>query len=254
MFRQLRILLLLLVLLFVAVSTWYARASTTDWDETLYVAVYPINGDGSDAARKQIAALDKQHFDDIERFLAQQAIRYTQTRVKPIEIEIAPEVKELPPVLDRRGNFLQTGWWSLKLRWWASKNDTAEIRPDIKVYLLYYDAEEYAVLDHSVGLEKGLVTVVKAFTGRKNITRNNVIIAHELLHTVGATDKYNPGNNLPAFPNGYADPDQSPLYPQKRAEIMGGRIPLSASKAEQPDSLRETTVGPATAIEIGWIK
>lgn len=254
MFRQLRILFLLLVLLFVAASSWYSLASTTDWDETLYIAIYPVNADGSEASRKQIAALGKQQFSDIEQFFAQQAIRYTQTRVKPIEIEIAPEVKDQPPVLDRGGNILQTAWWSLKLRWWASENDTTEIRPDIKVFLLYYDSEKYNILDHSVGLQKGLVTVVKAFTGRSNITRNNVIIAHELLHTVGATDKYAPGNNLPAFPNGYADPDQSPLYPQKRAEIMGGRIPRSPTAAEQPDSLRETIVGPATAIEIGWKK
>lgn len=252
MFRQLRILSLLLILLFVAASTWYSRASTTDWDETLYIAIYPINADGSDAARNQIAALNKQQFFDIEKFFAREAIRYTQTRVKPIEIEVAPEVKELPPALDRRGNFLQTGWWSLKVRWWASENDTAEIPPDIKVFLLYYDADKYEVLDHSVGLQKGLVTIVKAFTGRKNIKRNNVIVAHELLHTVGATDKYDLRSNLPAFPNGFADPDQSPLYPQKRAEIMGGRIPLSESTAEQPDSLWETIIGPGTAIEIGW--
>ena len=254
MFKQLRILFLLLILLFVAASTLFSRLSTTDWDETLYVAIYPINADGSDAARNQIASISKNQFIDIEQYFAREAIRYTQTSVKPIEIEIAPEVKELPPVLDRGGNFLQTGLWSLKLRWWASEHDTAEISPDIKVFLLYYDSNQVEVLDHSVGLEKGLVTVVKAFTGRRNTKRNNVIIAHELLHTVGATDKYDLYSNLPAFPNGFADPDQWPLYPQKRAEIMGGRIPLSETSAEQPDSLWETIVGPGTAIEIGWKK
>lgn len=254
MFRQLRILSLLLVLLFVAVSTVYSKYSTTDWDETLYVAVYPINADGSDASARHISQLSLKQFVDIEQYFAREAIRYTQTRVKPIEIELAPEVAEVPPALDRSGNFLQQALWSLKLRWWAHNNDTAEISPDIKVYLLYHDAAQHAILDHSIGLEKGLVTVVKAFTGQQNIKANNVIIAHELLHTVGASDKYDLQNNLPLYPYGYAEPDRQPLFPQKRAEIMGGRIPLNETEAQQPNNLWETVVGPATALEIGWIE
>ena len=254
MFKQLRILFLLLVLLFVAVSTVYSKYSTTDWDETLYVAIYPVNADGSEAAARQIASLRIEQFSDIEQYLAREAIRYTQTTVKPVELELAPEVKELPPPLDRTGNFLQQGLWSLKLRWWAHNNDTADVPPNIKVYLLYYDAQQTAILDHSIGLEKGLITVVKAFTGQQNATRNNVIITHELLHTVGATDKYDLTTNLPLYPIGFADPEQSPLFPQKRAELMGGRIPLNENNAEQPDSLWETTIGRATALEIGWIE
>ena len=43
---------------------------------------------------------------------------------------------------------------------------------------------------------------------------NDMVIAHELLHTLGATDKYDPVNNAPRFPDGYGDPQQMPLYPQ----------------------------------------
>lgn len=254
MFRQLRILVLLLILAFVAASNFYYKFKTTDWDETLYVAIYPVNADRSDAAAKQIAAISMEQFSDIEQYFAREAIRYTQTSVKPVELELAPEVRELPPALDRTGNFLQTALWSLQLRWWAWQNDTAEIAPDIKVFLLYYDASHYKVLDHSVGLQKGLLTVVKAFTGQQNIRRNNVIIAHELLHTVGATDKYDIQTTLPLYPIGYAEPGRHPLYPQERAEIMGGRIPLSENRAEQPDNLWQTVVGRETALEIGWIK
>ena len=31
---------------------------------------------------------------------------------------------------------------------------------------------------------------------------NNVVIAHELLHTVGATDKYDPVTDAPRIPDG----------------------------------------------------
>jgi len=75
---------------------------------------------------------------------------------------------------------------------------------------------------------------------------------HELLHTLGATDKYDLSNNQPLFPDGYAEPELTPLHPQLKAEIMGGRIPLSQLKAIIPSSLAKTVIGPKTANEIGW--
>jgi len=35
---------------------------------------------------------------------------------------------------------------------------------------------------------------------------------------------------------------------------MGGRVPISESKAEIPKSLLQTLVGEVTAKEIGWVK
>ena len=48
MWRRLRILILLLILLFVALNTYFDRVYSTDWDIPLRVAAYPINADGSD--------------------------------------------------------------------------------------------------------------------------------------------------------------------------------------------------------------
>ena len=84
--------------------------------------------------------------------------------------------------------------------------------------------------------------------------KDNVIIAHELLHTVGATDKYNPSTGFPVFPDGYADPDKEPLLPQEFAEIMGGRILLSDNSSAMPESLDQTLICPVTAHEIKWIE
>ena len=78
------------------------------------------------------------------------------------------------------------------------------------------------------------------------------MIAHELLHTLGATDKYNPANDAPRYPDGYGDPRQMPLYPQSTAEMMAGRRMLSATRWEQAASLDEVVIGPATALEIRW--
>jgi hypothetical protein len=96
--------------------------------------------------------------------------------------------------------------------------------------------------------------VVNAFASPALAARNNVVISHEFLHTVGATDKYDPATNLPRYPIGFAEPDRQPLYPQRLAEIMGGRIPLSEHRAVMPQSLAKATIGPLTAREIGWLR
>jgi len=94
--------------------------------------------------------------------------------------------------------------------------------------------------------------VVHAFASRSLNGSNDIVIAHELLHTVGASDKYDLASGTPLFPQGFADPAQEPRFPQQRAEIMAVRRALSASESEIPASLEAVVVGPATALEIGW--
>jgi len=105
-----------------------------------------------------------------------------------------------------------------------------------------------------VGLQKGLVGVVHAFADKEMTRSNNVIIAHEILHTLGATDKYDPVTLAPNFPSGYAQPQREPRYPQLRAEIMAGRYAVDAQTFEIPQSLGDVVVGDATAAEIRWIR
>ncbi len=109
------------------------------------------------------------------------------------------------------------------------------------------------MVPHSLGLQKGLLGVVYGFADEAQDEQNAIVIAHEVLHTLGATDKYDPRSGLPVFPDGYADPDAQPRHPQEVAEIMAGRIPVSTERAEMPESLADVVVGPRTATEINWI-
>jgi hypothetical protein len=83
---------------------------------------------------------------------------------------------------------------------------------------------------------------------------NNVVIAHEILHTLGASDKYDLATLAPLYPIGYAEPAQNPLYPQTLTEIMAGRYAIDAQNSEMPESLTEVRVGEATALEIRWTR
>jgi hypothetical protein len=103
-------------------------------------------------------------------------------------------------------------------------------------------------------MQKGLLGVVHTFAQRSMAGSNSIVIAHELLHTLGATDKYDPASGAPLFPIGFAEPDRNPRYPQEKAEIMAGRRAVSAQDAEMPETLRAVMIGPATAAEIRWIR
>src|SRR6056297_15397 len=255
-FRKLRIALLLYVLLFVAAGAWINRAATTDWDDTLYLNVYPLNGDGSKKAADWIARLEERDFAPIERYLQSEAERYGRTPERALDITLAPKLDESPPRPPADANPLRVMAWSLRLRWWAwrATRDDGVPEADIKLFVHYFAPADDRVLGPSLGLEKGLVGIVNAFASRTMRGANRVVITHELLHTLGATDKYNASTSQPLAPAGLADPDRRPLYPQQRAEIMAGRVALSPSEARIPEDLQRTTVGPLTAAEIGLIR
>ena len=252
-FRSIRITLLLLVLFFVAMNTWLTRLRSTDWNEPLWLVVYPVNGDASAATQAYIDSLDQDSFDAIESFVAREAARYGVGIREPVTIRLAPQPAERHPPPPLGGSTLAVMLWSLKLRYWAFANDTFEgPEPDVQMFVVYYDPQQHDRLRHSLGIQKGLIGVVNAFAARAQTQTNNVVIAHEFLHTLGASDKYHPASNQPLYPIGYAEPQRTPLHPQRRAEIMGGRIPLSEQRAEMPGSLEQCLIGPETALEIRW--
>lgn len=251
-FRKLRIAVLLYVLLFVAVAAWINRAATTDWDDTLYVNLYPVNGDGSEQAADYIASLDASAFRPVERYLQSEAERYGHRPQRVLHITLGPRLGEGPPAVPAGAGPLEVMAWSLRLRWWAWRTTSDDGIPsaDIRLFVRYFRPVEGLVLEPSTGLQKGLVGVINGFADRSMRGANHVVITHELLHTLGATDKYDPATSLPLVPAGLADPDRRPPYPQSRAEIMGGRIALSPTEARMPEDLGETLIGPLTAAEI----
>jgi len=252
--KALRITLLLLVLAVVAGQQLLDRIGTQSWKETLWVGLFPLDADHSPAAQRYLAALGPQDFADIETFFAREGRRYGVSAETPIHIELYPQGMQLPPALPPEPGVLSIAWWSLKLRWFAWRHtDFAGHAPSrIRLFVLYHDPQTLDHLPDSHGLQKGLVGVVHAFADDAMTGSNAVVIAHELLHTVGASDKYDLATGAPLFPNGYADPQQQPLYPQAQTEIMAGRRPLSPGDAEMPRNLRHVIVGPATALEIHW--
>lgn len=255
MFKFLRIAILLLILATVAQEAWLSRSRTASWQDPLRVKIYPINGDGSPATSAYLQGLRPTAFAAIENFFVEEAQRHDLQNTRPVAITLAPPVTALPPQPPRGGSVLENVIWSLRMRWWAWRNDDLPgAKPQVRLFVVFFDPATHDHLPHSVGVRSSMIGLINAFASQGMAGSNAVIIAHELLHTLGATDKYDPANNLPRYPDGYAEPERHPLLPQTFAEIMGGRIPISESRSDIPDSINLTLIGPATAAEIGWRK
>ena len=253
LFRTIRIAILLIILVLVGGSAWLTKVRTTSWSQPLRVAIFPIAADDRKQTHAYIAQLNADTFAPIAMFMAREARRYGLTLTTPVEVYLAPQIYQPPPPPPFGGNPIQVILWSLQIRFWAWVHaDFNRPPPHVRMFVLYYDPVTSQRIAHSLGLQKGLIGVVNAYSASYQTAENNVVIAHELLHTLGATDKYDPETSLPRYPDGYADPQRKPLHPQIAAEIMGGRIALSPTEAEMPDGLAVCVVGEKTAEEIRW--
>jgi len=251
--RSLRIAILLVILAFVALGTWLDRIQSTDWDGPLLVALFPVNADGSAAAAAEITSSRTARAEILETFFATESQEHGLALDRPLRFVVAPELQDAPPLLPPDAGAMGAMLWSLRLRWWnVGVDDPPGPTPAIRLFLLFHDPALSPQVPHSSGLQKGLIGIAHLFAADHMTGSNQVVIAHELLHTLGATDKYDLATNLPSFPDGFAEPSRAPRFPQRFAELMAGRIPEAPGKARTPESLRETLIGPATAREIGW--
>ncbi len=254
MFKRLRIAFLLYLLLFVAAAQFFVDQRTKDWDEPLWVDVYAVAGDSDETTRRYLDNLDPTEFKDVEPFLAREAQRYGLALEQPFRLRLVGEHRAPLPTLSRDAGVLGILGWSLRMRWLATRLRWQADGPagDVLVFAVFHAPSAGVALDSSTALEKGLIAVANVFAARDARATNQIVLAHELLHTLGATDKYALATNAPIFPLGYAAPDARPLLPQTKAELMAGRIPIDERRAEIPRSLRDVVIGPSTALEIGW--
>jgi hypothetical protein len=253
-FRRLRVAVLFYVLVFVAAAQFFTARNTTDWDAPLWVDIYAIAGDRHPATRSYVDALRPTEFAEAEEFLAREAKRYNVLLERPFELRVVGEHRDALPQLKAGTGPLGVLWWSLRMRWLATRLKWQNDGPsgDIVVFAVFHEPAAGIALDRSTALDKGLIAVANLFADRATSATNQIVVAHELLHTLRATDKYSLTSNAPLYPDGYASPEARPLLPQTKAELMAGRIPLDEKRSEMPRHLRDVVIGPATAREIGW--
>ena len=252
-FKFLRILILLFILIAVWTTTISQKRILQNWQGTNDIVIIPIAADGDKTTTSYLKRLAERDFNQIRNFFKREIKRYRPELSHTMSIKLLEQISNSPPLPPQDNpSKLNIIFWSLKLRWWAWQN-----RPDgyhsqqIRLYVLYNKPVLGKRLPHSTGLQKGLIGIIHAFAGKQNASHNNLIIAHELLHIFGATDKYDLKTGLAIRAEGYAEPNRKPLYPQRFVEIMGRTIPRSQTSHSIGDRLSLARINAKTAKEIG---
>ncbi|MBX2836526.1 MAG: hypothetical protein KTR35_06710 [Gammaproteobacteria bacterium] len=255
-FANLRITFLLIVLTVVALTSLHQRVYSRNWNQPLQVTVFPINADGHLETADYIDQLETATFSQIDRWGVREAKRHNLALTTPFSVTLGAQIHELPPAFPAQNpNELDVLFWGLRFRWWAYRHTPEDGNglTRVRMFAMYHEGEPDVALAHSLGMQKGLMGLVHLFADAEQTQQNNIVIAHEMLHTVGAIDKYDNFGN-PAYPWGYSAPNRAPLYPQRNAEIMAGRIATSSYSSYMAESLRSVVVNKHTADEINWIE
>lgn len=258
-FFKVRVTFLLLVLAGVvswAVNDWYQRRARKYWEAPLTVALVLVEREQVPEAT--LRKLESRVF-DLERRLRQEFERHTGRALDPFSIVVKGPVQathDPPRVGDQ--DLLGLARHALAVwRWTRALDEAAEVE------WRGYDARIYLVMRPAKAHEPAFVEGESEDGGRIGFASADIddsmldfalfVSAHELFHTLGASDKYDAAGRA-AFPDGLADPEQVPLYPQPGAELMARNLALSPTSERPPESLAELWVGPKTARELGWTR
>lgn len=252
---------ILLIVLIIAARVYYRDQRKLDWDRTYNVALVQIvNGSNSNTERA-LSSFGKEVIQQsLENWFENEAKRVYKSNIKPFRFHLLGPVfsEELPPSLptDNDGFWTRYKQTSAFIKYFGDKLEQTNANPsqfDIKLYIYIYPSDKGLGYEkqHSVGTTRGRFGVVFLPIGKQSAGRTTCLIAHEILHTVGASDKYD-DNHLTIFPDGYFAPEKR--YPQEFAEIMALATPIEKGKEKDADNLDVSRVGEKTAIEVGWKK
>jgi hypothetical protein len=259
MFFHLRLTFLLGVLVIVvlwALSDVIRRKARNDWNRTLNVAIVilrtaPIDATAVDRLRDRVSALEGR--------LADEYRRYGGTTTRPFHLELygPVDVPSGPPGQPQDGVMDLVRYTYDLWRYVRDVNRRAELRAgtvDSSIYLVTRPPRTgRPSMVEGTSEEGGKVGIVEVDLDNEMADFALFVAAHELLHTLGATDKYD-ATGRAVVPAGLAEPELVPLYPQRYAEVMARNVPLAPSSERPPRTLGELRVGAVTAREIGWVK
>jgi hypothetical protein len=256
-FRRIRIAFLLSILVVTAAwggSTEYRRRIRSRWERPLQVGLVLLAPGGAvdaEAWRRGASRLSARLTEEMQRWRGPGAVPFEISVVGPVAWSRSlPFSPASGSPLDRASHAVEV---------WRTVREIDEAAGgivggfDIRVFVLAATLQGDPVgFAEGSGALNGEVAFVRGSAGG-DLSIPLLAVGHELLHTVGASDKYD-GSGHAREPGGLADPDRVPLHPQEHAEWMVGEVPVAPGQGRLPESLDELRVGPVTAAEIGWVK
>ena len=273
--RQGVLLTLLLVVVIWGFLTYQADHHTFAWDRTVEVAVVALVDAGGESVDDDDTrffqrflsrtASPRDNLRHVEEWLRREYRRHTGEGGEVIRFEIRGpiELSALPPPLPGEGasffeRLSKTDEFVDYFSDLAAREDLLLGTYDVTLFVYFYDMYDKERSDlfgerDSIANRRNRVGVV--FAPISYNIRGYIcgLITHELCHILGATDKYdNDGRSV--FPDGFAEPNREPLYPQEKAEIMSLGIPKAPGEREDiVNDLDACVVSGKTAEEMNWI-
>ena len=207
MFKNIRIFILTFILVLLLASAFLSQQKLHAWDETIWVGIYPLISERSPTIDRYINKQLARDLENVSQLIKRESQKYNINAENVIKFEIKHTVYDPPPPPQAESRF-SIAIWSLKFRYWhwqQQHSDEPESDLDIFIHLSPVKHGQTIQLDNSFALKKVGAGVVNALAGTKYREYNQLVLAHELLHLFGASDKYNIENNQPIFPNGFSD-------------------------------------------------
>jgi hypothetical protein len=258
-FRRLRIGILLCILAIVllwAYNDVARRRARNDWQRTLTVAVVivrrgPVDGEALASLRARTRTLQDRLSEEFTRYRPRSARPFAMQAFGPVDVAENPPVPEGGTLIDL-GRYSYRLWRYL---WRVNALAGPQVKhADMAIYVVTHPPrDDERTLVEGMSQQGGKVGIVEVELDPQMVDFALFVTAHELFHTLGATDKYDPTGRA-LIPAGLAEPDLSPRYPQRYAEVMARNVVLSRTEERPPDSLDELRVGPNTAQEVGWVR
>lgn len=262
LFFRIRVGILLTILVGLILFAWgdaRSRAARNDWSRTLDVAIVLVETGPTGSIDGDVEARLRDRADTLASTLDEEMRRYRDGS-PPFSFQIFPVQAEglhPPPPPDDEGIVAAARYtWELH-RFTSHLDDVAglaEKRFDSRIYLLaspIANARRKSV--EGLSQEGGRVGLVEVELDASMVDFALFVVAHELLHTLGAVDTYD-ASGEPRAPEGLADPERVPLYPQDAAEVMARHRAIAVGRSVPPERLDELRVGASTARAIGWLR
>lgn len=271
-FRRFRVGLLLLLLAVTGLWAWETHLAdhrVFAWDRPIQLAVVAVvEGEESQESRWFIqdflsrSSTPRRNLRSVERWIQSEYERHSGDDLEILDVSVRGPVlvDERPPVLPTGEDSFYRQWKGIRdfLGYFREIHGREELllgAQDVTVFVYFYDDDDpvqRAAFERfdSVASRRDGIGIVFAPLGRSRLGWTTAVVAHEILHTLGASDKYEGRTSV--YPQGFAEPDREPRYPQRRGEIMSLGRPVSPGVDEAVRSLKECIVGEVTAGEINW--
>lgn len=233
----------------------HSRRARTEWRRSVQVSVVLVQLGQVD--RASLIALHAS-FPALEKRLAMEHQRLGGSLARPIAFTVfGPVSVDRPPPADPDGSIMSLARHSFEQwRWTRAVDHGSGLESasfDSRIYVaLRAPSDDSRSWVEGSSEQGGRIGVARVELERSDVGLALFVVAHELFHTLGATDKYDDQGRA-RVPEGLVEPNRVPLYPQRFAEVMTRNVALAPDTERPPESLAELGVGDATAREIGWL-